>query len=733
MSVPVSPLTGISVVDFGLGAPPAIAVRLFVDAGARVSRAEPHAGDPFYRLHPSYETWHRDKAIVRASDIAGAIEAMDAELSTADLCVIGGEDHPGLDWLPDAAELSRRYPRLVILKISGAPMGDLPASELLAQARSGIVFEQHPDRPMVWALPVGTYGAALQGAIGAAAALVERESSGHGQTVTTSLFEGTLSWLGCFWFRSDRSDAAMRFELPPGAQPLIFRCSDGKAIHFSFGTGTARADVYAILGIDDPTVATDPRGLPSPARGLRNFFGDIDLLQSHIDHWTREDLLQRLWAVGVPAEPVNLPGEGWEDDQVRHNGLIQTDTAGTRRVGLPFRVRLHEDNAPRTQRKSGAPLQGVKVVDLGSFTAGPHASMALKDLGADIIKIEPLAGDPFRGFFRPFTTSSRGKRSMALDLKHPAGLEVALKLCARADMVHHNFRPGVTKRLGIGPEVLRKLNPNVILLDNSGYGPDGPHAARGGFDMVFQAFCGHEIRGAGVGNDPLCYRLTTIDITAGLLGTFASLLGELSLRRHGLGSDLSTSLLNAGLFLLSELTRSADGSCVALPELDRDQLGFHPAERLYKTRDGWIALVIRTDEMARKLAKFLGAADRLASPLTAWGEEEARVLTELLGGSATTIARELAAIGVWAEACNPDAAGTYLFDPALVERGTVVISQDSRYGEMRQIGTLFSLGRMPNRPDGTSALLGAHTREVLAELGYSQGEIDRLYEMNVVR
>jgi crotonobetainyl-CoA:carnitine CoA-transferase CaiB-like acyl-CoA transferase len=729
-----APLSGLSIVDLGTGLASAVAMRMFADAGAAVKRFEPAAGDPFYDVYPAYHVWHRGKTITKADGPTSALHAADAALATADMCIIGGEDYPGLDWRFDPEAISKKYPKLVVLQIAGSPDGQMPAVELLAQARSGITFEYYPDRPMVFALPLASFGAALQGSIGAAAALIERERSGRGQVVSTSLVEGVLSWLCHLYFQSERSDRSMDFAVPKGVSALIFKCADGLSLHFSFGTGTARRDVYGILGIEDPTLEQDPRGLPSMARGVRDFYGEVDLLQSYIGKWKRDDLLKRLWAVGVPAEAVNAPGGNFDDAQVRHNKIIQTEVDGIRRVGLPFRYR-GAGNAATLKANSGgsAPLAGLRIVDFGSFTAGPHASIALADSGADVIKIEPTVGDPARIFFRPFTSSSRGKRMLAVDMKRPEGVEIILRLCATAGMVHHNFRPGVAERLGIGYEDLRRRNPDIIMLENSGYGADGPNAQRAGFDMIFQAVCGHEARAAGAGNEPICYRMTNIDFGAGLMGSFASLVAQYRLCKGKGGGVISTSLLNTAMFFMSELFQNKDGAFSALPQLNSEQTGFHPAERLYKTTDGWIAISARSEEMARSLAEALGLAERLHGPARTWGEAEAVAIAAAFATRNEAFAQTLVQAGVWAEVCDENARTRLLNDEAFVRRGGAVISNDARYGEVRQLGALFALSRTPTRPDGTSRALGENTRELLSELGYAETEIETFLASGIVK
>jgi crotonobetainyl-CoA:carnitine CoA-transferase CaiB-like acyl-CoA transferase len=730
----------LSVVDFGLGLPAALVMRMLADMGARIQRFELAAGDPFYEFYPAYALWRRGAEISKSETIAGAIAAAAEVLAAADVCLIGGEDFPGIDWTVAAEEMARSYPRLVVLSIGGyvhgTPEAGAPSVDLFAQAYSGLVHEQYADRPMVFAMPAPSYGAALQGMVGMWAALVNRERTGKGQVVYTSLIEGTMSWLGHSWFLSERSDVSMDLYTPKGARSLIFRCKDGKYLHFALVTANARTHVYNILGIEDDSLSDPYGGQPSLAKGAKNFYGDAELLQSYIINWNRADLLDKLWSFGLAAEPVNRPGQAWDDGQVVHNGTIWREADGVRRVGLPYRISANDVPQPRRLHKTAdaaPPLKNLRIVDFGTFAAGPHASMILSDLGADVIKVEALNGDPVRRFYRPYSTSSRGKRSLAVDLKKPEGLEIAHKLAARADMIFHNFRPGVTKRLGIDTEALLRTNASLILLENSGYGASGPKSQRAGIDFPLQAFCGHEEHAAGESGEFTCYIVAAIDFAAGMIGALSALTAQFRKERTGDGATVQTSLLDSALFLLSEVVQAADGDFFPLPKLNQAQTGFHPAEQLYKAQDGWIAIAARSEAMAKNLLVALGLDKKITKRRREWGTVESELIGQAVARhDAESALALLRTAEVWAVACRENAKEIILRDRLLRENGTVVATQHLRYGEILQIGRLFSFSRSATCPRGDTANLGQHSREVLAELGYSEAEITKLYGDGVV-
>ena len=738
-------LETLNVADLSLGMTGALSTKFLVDVGARVRKLEPPGGDPFYERYAAYATWQVGKTITRARHLANTDE-IDAVLSGADVCVIGGEDHPDLHWRLNTENLLLRHPRLVILNFTGyptaSPDASRPAVDLLVQARTGLAFEQYSDRPVFYALPAPTYGAVLTGLAGLFAALCERQRSGVGQIVEASLFLGALSWCVPYWFHAERPAGAFNSLVPRDARPLIFRCADGRYVHFTLGTAGAKGHVYRLLGIDDPTLAQDDRGLPSAARGPKNFYGDIDLLQSYLSKWQSADFLEAVWAVGLPAEPVLRPGECWDDQQTARNGVVVRNAHGTRHVGVPIQGHVYSAPSPVAPQTNATapvgfagpgPLAGTRVVDFGNFVAGPHGSVMLGDLGADVIKVEALSGDPMRGFFRAFSGSNRGKRGLAIDLKSPEGVAIAHRLCASAHIVHHNFRPGVAERIGIDAATLRRINPQLIVVETSGYGSEGPKALRGGLDMVLQAVCGHEHHAAGKGNPPMCYRLTFVDYTAGLLATIASLMAYTNQAGGGSGAALSTNLLNAGVFLLSELIQRPSGEFAGAVQLDAAQTGFHPAERFYKTADGWVAISACTDDMARALAETLDLGAKLLKPRVSWNETEAAALQMAIARWQTDeLVARLESRGVWVEKCRYDAGNSTLCDPAMQRAGVVIRGQHPAYGEFLQLGALVGLSRSQLQPRSLAPQLGEHTRTILAELGYPDPEVEDYYRRRIV-
>jgi crotonobetainyl-CoA:carnitine CoA-transferase CaiB-like acyl-CoA transferase len=728
-------LRGLRVVDLGAGMAPALVAKFLREAGATVTRIEPAAGDPFYDVYPAYEVWHRGSIKVR--EASGAADQRAALLADADVCIMGGEDFPGLPRRQDAANLQRQHPRLVVLDIEGYPgsthHAGRPAADILVQARSGLSFEHYSKRPLLMSFAPSQYGAAMHGLCGLFAALTQREATGRGQVVATSMYEGALAWTMLLWTQMSNGTPASRFVMPKDPWPLIFKCRDGVWVQVLLGSTGSKYLLYKVLQIDDPSVLPTDSGMPVPGGEPKNFFGDVDLLQKHVERRDSVELLAAIAAVGLPGEAVLPPGGCWDDPQVQHNGLIVREPDGVRHVGHP--VVSRRSPAPRKPPagNEGLPLQGIRVVDFGAFVAGPYSSTILSDLGADVIKVEAIAGDPNRSIFRSYTSVNRGKRVIAVDLKNPAGLRIARQLCLVADVVTNNFRPGVSARLGIDPDTLLGLKPDLVVLESAAYGITGPRAQGAGFDMCFQALCGHDYRGGGPGNSPLWNRTSMVDFGGGIIGAIAVLQRLYERARSGEGSSVGASLMNAGLYLMSELIATAQGQFVGAPLVNRSQTGFHPREQFYEAADGWIAIAARDDAMAARLLEILKLTGEVTGAAVSWGDAAAEALAAAIRKwPKADLLAALARADVWAEACCTDGETLNLGDEDMLRLGTVYVTEHKKFGSVRQMGPLVRLSGARRARPREAPLPGQHTDEVLAELGYAAPEIQALRDGKVV-
>lgn len=390
------------------------------------------------------------------------------------------------------------------------------------------------------------------------------------------------------------------------------------------------------------------------------------------------------------------------------------------------------------------PLAGIRVIDFGQFLAGPFGPMLLGDLGADVIKVEPTRGDGMRGVVvGSFMGCQRGKRDIALDLKQPDGLEVALRLVATADIVHHNMTKGTADRLGIGYEHCKAVKPDILYCNTYMYGAEGPLSALGGLDPLAQAACGIEYEQGPVdaGNPPLWYRYGHGDVAAAMPSVLALLIGLYHRTRTGEGQPMWASLFHGSMLYTADSWLGPDGKPSPRPTLDAEQLGLGALYRLYETQDGWLQLAAITEDHWRALCRVLGCPELADDPRFASAaarEEQRDELTSLLadafaGDVAVNWRRALDAAGVPSEVSVDTWDGeTVLFDDELVRLGLVAEYEHPLLGRVRQFGNLITFSDTPGRQERAAPMLGQHTREILAELGCDDATIDDYRSRGVV-
>ena len=254
------------------------------------------------------------------------------------------------------------------------------------------------------------------------------------------------------------------------------------------------------------------------------------------------------------------------------------------------------------------PLEGIRVIDFGQYLAGPFGPMLLADLGADVIKVEPTRGDGMRAsVIGSFMGCQRGKRDIAVDLKQPDGLRIALELVASADMVHHNMTLGTADRLGVGYEHCKAVKPDILYCNTFMYGATGPLAHLGGLDPLGQAACGIEWEQGPVaeGNPPMWYRYGHGDVASAMPSVTALLIALFHRNRTGEGQSMWASIFHGSMLYTADSWLAADGTPSPRPTLDREQLGIDALYRLYETQDGWLQLAAVREEHWPALCRVL--------------------------------------------------------------------------------------------------------------------------------
>jgi crotonobetainyl-CoA:carnitine CoA-transferase CaiB-like acyl-CoA transferase len=390
------------------------------------------------------------------------------------------------------------------------------------------------------------------------------------------------------------------------------------------------------------------------------------------------------------------------------------------------------------------PLEGYRVIDFGQYLAGPFGPMLLADLGADVIKVEPTRGDGMRGaVVGSFMGCQRGKRDIAIDVKQPDGLQLARELVATADIVHHNMTLGTADRLGLGYEDCKAVKPDIVYCNTFMYGARGPLSHLGGLDPLAQAASGIEWEQGPVaeGNPPLWYRYGHGDVAAAMPSVTAVLIALFHRNRTGEGQFLWASLFHGSMLYTADCWLDAEGSTPVRPTLDAEQLGLDALYRLYETQDGWLQLAAVREEHWPPLCRVLRREGLLDDPRFATSADRKKHREELTAELEEAFMRDLAAnwrrallaVEVPAEISVDTWDGeTILFDDELLRRGLVAEYHHPLLGRVRQFGNLITFSNTPGKQERPAPMVGQHTKEILAELGYDGPAIDDFYSRGVV-
>jgi crotonobetainyl-CoA:carnitine CoA-transferase CaiB-like acyl-CoA transferase len=394
---------------------------------------------------------------------------------------------------------------------------------------------------------------------------------------------------------------------------------------------------------------------------------------------------------------------------------------------------------------SGA-LKGIKVIELAQIMAGPTCGMLLADMGADVIKVEKLpGGDDTRSYTEPsihgesaaFMILNRNKRGIAVNLKKPGGLEVVKRLLADADVVTENYRKGTLEKLGLGYDVLQALNPRLIYCAVSGYGRTGPYADKGGFDLIAQGFAGIMSITGEPGGPPAKSGTSIADINAGILAALGIVSALVSRATTGRGQMVETSLMEAAIqqtywqsaiFFATGVNPGPTGSAHILTA----------PYQAFPTMDGWINVGGANQSNWERIVKVIGRPELADDERFRTNGDRMRnlvALTPLIAERLTARSsaewiREFEAAGVPVGPVNK--IGEMLADPQVAAREMVLEVEHPRAGRVKALGMPIKFSETPGEVVRAAPLLGEHTREILAGLGYTPVEIDRLQQEGAV-
>jgi len=389
-------------------------------------------------------------------------------------------------------------------------------------------------------------------------------------------------------------------------------------------------------------------------------------------------------------------------------------------------------------------LEGLRILDVTQVMAGPFCTMLLCDMGADVIKIEPPAGDSSRrmagaiGSDSPsFNAVNRGKRGLILNLKSSAGQEVFRHLTKTADILVENFRPTVMSTFGLDYANLATIQPRLIYASISGYGQTGPDSRRGGFDLIAQGVAGIMSVTGNPDSDPVKAGVPLTDLGAALFAV-SGILAALHYRHSsGRGQHVDTSLVDAGVALsVWEATEYFSSGQIPTPLGSAHRMSA-PYQAI-RCADGFITLGAANDRLFNRLCNVLEHPEWLEQPN--YASDTARVKNRLALATAIEAITSKRPCQHWLELfeqneipCGPiNDYAEVARDPHLRSRDMIVETDHPTFGKIKTLGSPIKFSETPTQPNRPAPLLGEHTNEVLREHGYNAKQIAKLQRDGVL-
>jgi crotonobetainyl-CoA:carnitine CoA-transferase CaiB-like acyl-CoA transferase len=809
----VQPLSGIRVLDTSTGPVGGLATMVLADFGADVIKVEPPGGDRFRSL-PASPLWLRGKRSVvldlhRTDDQA----RLHNLVRHSDVVVVSGPPDRPTRWGIDATGAESLQPSIVHCSITGwgerGPLANLPGYASAVAARAGRMqaFAGQVQRPgpVFAAMPVNIHAAAHGAVQGILSALIVRDRGGGAQRVTTSLLQSLLPFdlVELLLVQlAERGDIEMppRVEMPTlNYHPVMSKdgvwIQCGNLLEHLFLSFLDAIDVYGELLEDERFLEPPVSWTPDAVEHARDRIL-LRMQEKTVDEWMHVFNTNG----NVAAEPYRTPAQALAHPDLVDNAAVVTlhdKSVGdvtmigaiANLTGTPAHIErpaplvgehngeLQAEmlNAPVASNKTtssdlkpsrsvaiasataGRPLDGITIVEFASVIAAPLGTSMLGDLGARVIRIEPIEGDSFRqitanGSMTVKTTAS--KESICIDLKQASGRALARSLIAKADALVHNYRPGVPERLGIGFEDLHAEFPKLVWVAVNGYGPLGPGAHRPATHPVAGACMGGAGYQAGAASTHVGKTLEDVRETArqimranepspdpntSVIVASSTLLGLVARERFGIGQSIFVDMMCANAHANADAFLHYD-QMKPRPTIDPQHFGTGPCHRLYSTKSGWVFLTITTDAEWKRFCaaggcealltdtRFTTNADRTQN-----AEALELSVTEALRAHTApeweAIFAKASVSCVQADAATP---GEFFANHEQMHiNGFVPIVNHARFGKIRRWGSIVTVGG-PTESYGPGVLAGEHTDAILNELGFNDPEIAAMRSARIV-